>query len=363
MANNEGYLEGWYIRMGKAVSYCVAYYLNGNNPMGVELQKPQHADIDLLSANHAKITLGPLERGYGHTLGSALRRILLSSISGCAPTEVIITGVLHEYSTIDGVQEDVVDILLNLKGVVLKLHNRDSVRLRLNKSEKQSGAIVTAGDITLPHDVDVINPDHVIAHLAANGKLDMEILFERGRGYVPGNVRANPDSPFTVGGAKGTASLGKIILDASFSPVRRVAFTVEQARVEQRTDLDRLVVEVETNGSISPVEAVGRAAAILIEHAGPLVALLGQSATDSLSDMVVDNSSTDVDLNRSVDELDLPVRAANCLRAENILLISDLVARQEKDLLRTPNLGRKSLNEIKAALATIGLSLGMNSGK
>ena len=200
------------------------------------LLKPRIIDVQSLSPFHAKVTMEPFERGYGHTLGNALRRMLLSSMPGYAPTEVKITGVLHEYSTIDGVQEDVVDILLNLKGIVLKLHNRDEVVLKL---EKQGEGVVTAGDIEPTHDVEIINPDHVIAHLAAGGKLDMQIKVEQGRGYVPATARVMPEEGRTI---------GSILLDASFSPVRRVSYAVESARVEQRTDLDKLIMDIETNG-------------------------------------------------------------------------------------------------------------------
>jgi len=214
--------------------------------MQTNLLKPTKAiQVESLGGHRAKATLEPFERGYGHTLGNALRRVLLSSMVGYAPTEVTIAGVLHEYSTIDGVQEDVVHIMLNLKGVVFKLHNRDEVTLVLRK---EGEGPVTAADIQTPHDVEIINPDHVIAHLSQGGKLDMQIKVEKGRGYVPGNLRRFGDEP--------AKSIGRIVLDASFSPVKRVSYSVENARVEQRTDLDKLVMEIETNGSLSPEEAI-----------------------------------------------------------------------------------------------------------
>src|SRR6187399_313206 len=223
--------------------------------MQTNLLKPKSINVEQLGTNRAKVTLEPFERGYGHTLGNALRRVLLSSMVGYSATEVTIAGVLHEYSSIDGVQEDVVGILLNLKGVVFKLHNRDEVTLSLRKDGE---GIVTAADIQTPHDVEIINPDHVIATLSQGGKIDMQIKVEKGRGYVPGNVRRYADEP--------TKSIGRIVLDASFSPVRRVSYAVENARVEQRTDLDKLVMEIETNGAISPEEAIRASAKILVEQ-------------------------------------------------------------------------------------------------
>jgi DNA-directed RNA polymerase subunit alpha len=293
------------------------------------------------------VTLEPFERGYGHTLGNALRRVLLSSMVGYAPTEVTIAGVLHEYSTIDGVQEDVVHIMLNLKGVVFRLHNRDEVTLVLRK---EGEGPVTAGDIQTPHDVEIINPDHVIAHLAQGGKLDMQIKVEKGRGYVPGTLRRFGDEP--------TKAIGRIVLDASFSPVKRVSYTVESARVEQRTDLDKLVMEIETNGAISPEEAIRASAKILVEQLAVFAQLEG-SDLPGFEPAAPRSQSFDPILLRPVDELELTVRSANCLKAENIYYIGDLIQRTETELLKTPNLGRKSLNEIKEVLASRGLTLGV----
>jgi DNA-directed RNA polymerase subunit alpha len=315
--------------------------------MQTNLLKPKAINVEPLGHNRAKVTLEPFERGYGHTLGNALRRVLLSSMVGYAPTEVTIAGVLHEYSTIDGVQEDVVHIMLNLKSVVFRLHNRDEVTLVLRK---EGEGAVTAGDIQTPHDVEIINPDHVIAHLSQGGKLDMQIKVEKGRGYVPGNLRRFGDEP--------TKSIGRIVLDASFSPVSRVSYTVESARVEQRTDLDKLVMEIVTNGAISPEEAIRASAKILVEQLAVFAQLEGSDLAAFDQPAAARSTQFDPILLRPVDELELTVRSANCLKAENIYYIGDLIQRTETELLKTPNLGRKSLNEIKEVLASRGLTLG-----
>ena len=305
--------------------------------------KPRIIDVQGVSPFHAKVTMEPFERGYGHTLGNALRRTLLSSMPGYAATEVKIAGVLHEYSTIDGVQEDVVDILLNLKGIVLRLHNRDEAILTLKKSGE---GVVTAADIEPMHDVEIINPEHVIAHLTAGGKLDVQIKIEKGRGYVAAVTRRGDEEARSVGG---------LMLDASFGPVRRVSYAVESARVEQRTDLDKLVIDIETNGAIDPEEAVRYAARVLVEQLSVFADLKGTPA------LIEEKKATQIDpvLLRPVDDLELTVRSANCLKAENIYYIGDLIQRTETELLKTPNLGRKSLNEIKEVLASRGLTLGM----
>lgn len=318
--------------------------------MQTNLLKPKAINVEQLGHNRAKVALEPFERGYGHTLGNAIRRVLLSSMVGYAATEVTIAGVLHEYSSIDGVQEDVVNILLNLKGVVFKLHNRDEVTLSLRKD---GDGVVTARDIQTPHDVEIVNPDHVIAHLSQGGKLDMQIKVEKGRGYVPGNQRRFSDET--------TKSIGRIVLDASFSPVKRVSYTVESARVEQRTDLDKLVVEIETNGAITAEDAVRASAKILVEQLAVFAQLDGGEipSFEAPSGGRGTNATFDPILLRPVDELELTVRSANCLKAENIYYIGDLIQRTENELLKTPNLGRKSLNEIKEVLASRGLTLGM----
>lgn len=317
--------------------------------MQTNLLKPKAINVEPLGNNRAKVVLEPFERGYGHTLGNALRRVLLSSMVGYAPTEVTIAGVLHEYSTLDGVQEDVVNILLNLKGVVFRLHNRDEVTLSLRK---EGEGVVTAADIQTPHDVEIINPDHVIASLSQGGKLDMQVKVERGRGYVPGTMRRYADEQ--------TKSIGRIVLDASFSPIRRVSYTVESARVEQRTDLDKLVLEIETNGAISAEDAVRASAKILVEQLAVFAQLEGSELAAFEPQAQRANAERfDPILLRPVDELELTVRSANCLKAENIYYIGDLIQRTENELLKTPNLGRKSLNEIKEVLASRGLTLGM----
>lgn len=310
--------------------------------MQTTMLKPRIVEVEQVGPNHARVFMEPFERGYGHTLGNALRRVLLSSMIGYAPTEVQIAGVVHEYSTIDGVRDDVVDLLLNLKGVVFKLHNRDDVLLTLRKD---TPGPVLASDIDLPHDVEIINRDHAIATLTQGGKIDMQIKVERGRGYVPGTMRNLSESK----------SIGRIVLDASFSPVRRVSYQVESARVEQRTDLDRLVIDIETNGVVAPEEAVRQSARILVEQLSVFAALEG--AEPSIE--AARTPPVDPILMRPVDDLELTVRSANCLKAENIYYIGDLIQRTENELLKTPNLGRKSLNEIKEVLASRGLTLGM----
>ena len=312
--------------------------------MQTSLLKPRIIAVESLGDNHAKVVMEPFERGYGHTLGNALRRVLLSSMIGYAPTEVTIAGVVHEYSTIDGVQEDVVNLLLNLKGIVFKLHNRDEVTVTLRKDGE---GIVTAGDIEVPHDCEIINPEHIVARLSKGGKLDVQIKVEKGRGYVPGNVRRYGEESAKV--------IGRIVLDASFSPVRRVSYAVESARVEQRTDLDKLILDIETNGTIDPEEAIRRAGGILKDQLSVFVDLQGQDESTAKAT----ETQFDPILLRPVDELELTVRSANCLKAENIHYIGDLVQRTEVELLRTPNLGKKSLTEIKEVLESHGLTLGM----
>ncbi len=307
------------------------------------LLKPRIIDVQRISPTQARVVMEPFERGYGHTLGNALRRILLSSMPGFAVTEVKIAGVLHEYSSIDGVQEDVVEILLNLKGLVLKLHNIREATLHLKKS---GAGVVTAADIETNADTEVINPNHVIAHLTAGGKLEIEIKVEQGRGYVSAISRQQPGA---------TRPVGHIALDASFSPISRVSYSVESARVEQRTDLDKLIMDIETNSAIDPEESIRYAARILVDQFSVFAALEGTPAP------VEKPQAPKVDpmLLRPVDDLELTPRSSNCLKAQSIHYIGDLIQHNEADLLRTPNLGRKSLNEIKQVLAEHGLSLGM----
>ncbi|MGA9853970.1 MAG: DNA-directed RNA polymerase subunit alpha [Gammaproteobacteria bacterium] len=308
-----------------------------------EFLKPRLVGVQAQSDHQARVVLEPLERGFGHTLGNALRRILLSSMPGSAVVEVEIESVLHEYTTIEGVQEDVVDILLSLKQLAIRMHTRDEATLTLAK--KGPGA-VTAGDIQLDHDVEIVNKDLVIAHLNSAGSLNMKLKIKRGRGYQPSNQRLSFEEE--------SRPIGRLQLDASFSPVRRVTYTVESARVEQRTDLDKLILEIETNGTIDPEEAIRRAATILSEQLAAFVDLKGRDQTHAGSE-----SHFDPVLLKPVEELELTVRSANCLKAENINYIGDLVLKTEVELLKTPNLGKKSLTEIKDVLAQHGLTLGM----
>ncbi len=309
-----------------------------------EFLKPRSVRVQAETGNRARIVIEPLERGFGHTLGNALRRVLLSSMPGAAIVEAEIEGVLHEYTSIEGVQEDVVEILLNLKGVAIRMHSRDRVELTVHR--KGPGP-VTAGDIVADHDVEVVNPKHVIANLTSSGELKMMLTIERGRGYRAAVTQQDPEEQST--------GIGRLRLDASFSPVRKVTYTVESARVEQRTDLDKLVLDVETNGTIDPEDAIRRAGTILKDQLDVFLELRGQDEATSTTA----ESQIEPILLRPVDELELTVRSANCLKAENINYIGDLVQRTEVELLRTPNLGKKSLTEIKEVLESHGLSLGM----
>lgn len=305
---------------------------------------PQVIHVDELDKYHSRVVLEPLERGFGHTLGNALRRILLSSMPGCAVEEVQINGVVHEYSTIEGVREDVIEILLNLKMVAVVLNGKDEAVLSLSK--KGSG-VVTAGDITEDHDVEIINSDHVIANLNDNGELNMHLTVRKGRGYLAADNRVAEDDE--------TRTVGKLLLDASYSPVVRMSYSVENARVEQRTDLDKLIIDLETNGTIDPEEAIRCAATILQHQLNVFVDL----QSEIIAEPEEREDEIDPILLRPVDDLELTVRSANCLKAEDIYYIGDLIQRTEVELLKTPNLGKKSLTEIKDVLATRGLSLGL----
>jgi len=309
-----------------------------------EFLKPRNVKVVSSNDLQAKVVIEPFERGYGHTLGNALRRILLSSMPGSAIVEVEIEGVLHEYTSIDGVQEDVVEILLNLKNVAVMMHGRSSAELSISK--KGPGPVMGA-DIVLEHDVEIMNPDIVIANLSSTGSLSMKLTVERGRGYRPatrGPVFEEEAGP-----------IGRLQLDASFSPVHRVSYDVEAARVEQRTDLDKLIIDIETNGTIDPEEAIRHAGSILKDQLSVFVDLEREEEGDNEED----ENLVDPILLRPVDELELTVRSANCLKAESVMYIGDLVQRTEVELLRTPNLGKKSLTEIKEILESHGLTLGM----
>lgn len=311
-----------------------------------EFLKPRIVNVQAVNERRAKVSLEPLERGFGHTLGNALRRILLSSMPGCAIVEAEIDGVLHEYSAIEGVQEDVLEILLNLKEVAISMEDRDEANLSI---KAKGPGVVTAGDIELSHGVSVANPDLVIAHLTDKGELSMSLKAKRGRGYEAASIRDNS--------AGDDRPIGHLQLDATYSPVRRVAYIVEAARVEQRTDLDRLVIDIETDGTLDAEDAIRRSATILQDQLSAFVKL-DQTATAEAEQEAAE-PGVDPILLRPVDDLELTVRSANCLKAENIFLIGDLIQRTEVELLKTPNLGKKSLTEIKDVLATRGLSLGM----
>lgn len=306
--------------------------------------KPSAVGVDEVNPNRARITLEPLERGFGHTLGNALRRVLLSSIPGCAIVEVEMDGVLHEYTAVEGLQEDIIEILLNLKGVALRMHEREEATLTLSKS---GAGPVTAGDIQVDHTIELVNPDHLICNLTKEGSINMQIKVARGVGYQPA-VQLNV-------GDQETRPIGRLQLDASFCPVRKVAYSVDAARVEQRTNLDKLVLDIETNGTVDCEGAVKLAANILADQLGVFIDFRARQEVE------VEQKSDEIDpvLLRPIDDLELTVRSANCLKAESILYIGDLVQRTEVELLKTPNLGKKSLTEIKDVLASHDLSLGM----
>jgi len=295
-----------------------------------EFLKPRLVEIENVSPTRAKVTLEPLERGFGHTLGNALRRILLSSMPGCAVTEVEIDGVLHEYSTKEGVQEDVIEILLNLKGLAVRLEGKTEATLTLVKS---GAGPVVAGDIQHDGDVEITNPDHVICTLTGEAEISMRIKVEMGRGYVPASTRRSSEED--------DRPIGRLLVDASYSPVERIAYSV--------------VIDMETNGTLDPEEAIRRSATILAEQLDAFVDLRDVSEPEAKEE----KPEFDPILLRPVDDLELTVRSANCLKAEAIQYIGDLVQRTEVELLKTPNLGKKSLTEIKDVLASRGLSLGM----
>tara|TARA_B100000768_G_C11225345_1_gene352496 strand:- start:31 stop:1014 length:984 start_codon:yes stop_codon:yes gene_type:complete len=305
--------------------------------------KPRIVDIKKYSSSRTRLVLEPLERGFGHTLGNALRRILLSSMEGTAVVEAQIDGVVHEYSAIDGVQEDVLDILLNMKGIAVILHDQSEAVLTLTK---EGVGPVTAGDIQVPHNVEVVNPDHIIANLTG-GSLSITFRVTKGRGYQPASARNVNEEEDSV--------IGQLYLDASFSPVNMVTYNVESARVENRTDLDKLIIDVDTDGTMEAEDAIKYASTILSDQLSSFVDF------KVIEEQVVEKLEPTIDpaLLQAIDELDLTVRSANCLKAENIYYVGDLIQRSEMELLKTPNLGRKSLTEIKDVLATKGLSLGM----
>jgi DNA-directed RNA polymerase subunit alpha len=312
-----------------------------------EMLTPSVVKVQSQTTNHARIVLEPLERGFGHTIGNAIRRILLSSMPGSAITEVVIEDVLHEYSTIEGVQEDVVDILLNLKHIAIRQESGTEATVQINK---KGPCQVTAGDIELTHDMEVINPDLVIANLNENGKLNMTLKVQKGIGFhaTDSFVKAKDDEIQQK-------SVGHLKLDNTFSPVKKVSYSVESARVENRTDLDKLILDLETDGTIDPEEAIRISSTILQKQ---LLAFVDMRFEESRDEDKEKNEFEPI-LLRPVDDLELTVRSANCLKAESINYIGDLVQKTENELLKTPNLGKKSLTEIKDVLASRSLSLGM----
>jgi len=309
-------------------------------------QKPKRLEIDTetLTSTYGKFYAQPFERGFGTTIGNALRRVLLSSIEGAAITAVKIEGVLHEFSSLPGVVEDVTDIILNLKQIPIKMHTTDEKILTLDVERKGK---VTAADLQGDSNVEVLDPDAPIATLSENGRLQMEMRVSTGRGYVSADKNFDDDM-----------GIGYIPIDSVHSPVRRVNYHVEAARIGQATDYDRLVLEVWTNGTISPTDAVGLAATLLRDHLTIFVNAEHETALEGVGEGELPENLAEY-LNKSVDELELSVRSANCLKNAGIRTIRDLVQRTEKDMLETKNFGRKSLNEIKDILRPMGLSLGM----
>ena len=308
----------------------------------IDLLVPTEIQVDDISPTLSKVTLEPLERGFGHTLGNALRRILLSSMPGAAVTDVSIEGISHEYSTIEGIREDVIDILLNIKDMPINLIEGDSAEVTLDIS---GPCDVTASSFEVPGNVELANQDFHIATIVDKVNLKMTLIVKNGRGYEPADLREDEDR-----------IVGALKVDASYSPVRRVFYTVDNARSGKRTDLDKLVVELETDGTLDPKMAIEHSATILQQQLGAFVDL------DAIAEQEAKKDQNDFDpiLLRSIEELELTVRSTNCLKAESIFLIGDLIHRSEFDLLKTPNLGKKSLNEIKDVLASKSLSLGMN---
>ena len=308
----------------------------------IDLLVPTEIQVDDTSPTLSKVTLEPLERGFGHTLGNALRRILLSSMPGAAITDVVIDGISHEYSTIEGVREDVIDILLNLKELPVKVIEGNTAEITLDVT---GPCDVTAASFEVPGNVELVDQDFHVASIVDKVNLKMTLVVKTGRGYEPADLRDDEDR--VVGGLK---------IDASYSPVKRVSYNVDNARFEKRTDLDKLLIELETDGTLDPKMAIEHSATILQQQLAAFVDL------DAIAEQEAKKEQNDFDplLLRSIEELELTVRSTNCLKAESIFLIGDLIHKTEFDLLKTPNLGKKSLNEIKDVLASKELSLGMN---
>ncbi len=307
----------------------------------LEIEKPRIETVEQ-DGVFGKFVVEPLERGYGTTLGNSLRRILLSSLPGAAVTSIRINGVLHEFSTVPGVVEDTTDIVLNMKNLLVKLHTDDPVTVRINATDEGE---VTAEDIELPSTVEVLNPDLHIATIDRGAHLEMDITLEKGRGYVPAERNKRPDH-----------AIGVIPVDSLFSPVKKVNYRVEDTRVGQRTDYDRLVLEVWTDGSLLPNEAVSLSAKILIEHLRLFMNLT--ESTDEMEIMVEkEEEQKDRLMEMTIEELDLSVRSYNCLKRAGINTVEELVRRTEDDMMKVRNLGKKSLQEVKEKLAALSLSL------
>ena len=315
--------------------------------MWSDFQKPKKLDYDpeTLTPNYGRFTAQPFERGFGTTIGNALRRVLLSSIEGAAITAVRVEGVLHEFSSLQGVVEDMTDVVLNLKQIPFKLHGSGPKTLYL---EKKGPGVVTAADFEQDPDIEILDPTAHVATLSKEGSLKLEARLKKGRGYVVADRNADTDLP-----------LGYIPVDSIHSPVRKVNYTVEDARLGQKTDYDKLVLEVWTNGAITPQDAVARAAKMLKDHMAIFINF-EEAGEDTPEFGSSDDERILEQLNRSVDELELSVRSYNCLKNANIKTIYDLVTKTESEMLKTKNFGRKSLNEIKDILAEMGLSLGMS---
>ena len=319
------------------------------------LERKQGSDV----RRKASFVAEPLERGFGMTLGNSLRRVLLSSLQGAAVTAIKIEGVLHEFSSLTGVREDVTDIILNVKQIALKMEGEGPKRLQLSAT---GPAEVKAGDIAVTGDIEVMNPELVICHLDDGATLNMELTVDIGKGYVPAAANRPADAP-----------IGLIPVDALYSPVRQVAYKVENTRVGQELDYDKLTLTVETDGTVSPEDALAYAARILQDQlqlfvhfddsqvrAAPSTGMVGSAPQGGVPETTTDTNQLNRYLLKKVDELELSVRSANCLKNDNIIYIGDLVQKTEAEMLRTPNFGRKSLNEIKEVLASMGLRLGMD---
>lgn len=311
-----------------------------------ELIKPKDIQLKNLDkeGNSARLVVEPLERGYGLTLGNALRRVLLSSVRGAAVTSIQIEGVVHEFSSIPGVMEDVTDIILNIKSLALKLHANTPKKIHL--SHKGAG-VVTAGMIKTGSDVEILNPNLVICHMDKDASLTIEMTVENGKGYLP-----------AAQNRKETTPVGVIPIDSLFNPIKKVAYHVEHTRVGQITDYDKLILEIETNGTVKPEDALALASRVLQDQLRPLINF--EDPVETQKSEAESKLPFPAALLRKVSELELSVRAANCLKNDNIIYIGDLVQRSEAEMLKTPNFGRKSLNEIKQVLVSMGLGLGMD---